>query len=140
MRALLLVVPLLAAGCSRAPTGLAADLPGSTWTVERVVLADGTVLRGADDQVTFGTEGTLRLSSCNACNGRFRMRGDALRVEEPMACTKRACLDDRIELERYLTGEMAVRLDGQYLVVEEVPEGGGVGTQVLLLPEGATGL
>lgn len=138
MRAFSLVVVLFAfAGCRQPPTGLAADLPGSTWTVERVVLGDGAVLRGADDQVTFGTDGTLRLSSCNSCNGRFRMRGDVLRVEGPVACTKRACTDDRIELERYLTGDVTVRLDGQYLVVETGPEAAEAGAQVLLLPDGA---
>lgn len=132
----LVVLVVLIAGCSGPPTGLAADLPGTTWTVERVVRADGMVLRGGDDQVTFGPDGALTLSSCNACNGRYRMRGGALRVEEGMACTKRACPDTRIELERYVAGELTVRLEGQYLIIEGAAETDAPTAQVLLLPEG----
>lgn len=138
MRAVLpfLVLLVTAAGCSRAPaTGLAADLPGSTWTLERVVLADGSVLRDAGNEVTFGPDGDLTLSSCNTCTGRFRLRGDELRIEEVLACTERGCPAGAVELERYLAGRHALRMDGQYLVAEPLEEAAEA-EQILLLPAG----
>ncbi|MEM6287216.1 MAG: META domain-containing protein [Bacteroidota bacterium] len=131
--ALALLTTVFLAGCGRAPTGLAAELPGTTWTLERVVLADGSVLRGSDDQMTFGPDGGLTLSSCNTCNGRFRLRGDDLRLDDAMVCTKRACMDGQVELERYLTGHLTLRMDGQYLVAEPADEMAAA-TQVLFLP------
>ena len=118
---------------------MAADLPGTTWTLERVVLADGGVLRGLDDQVTFGPDGGLTLSSCNTCTGRFRLRTDELQIEEPLACTRRGCPGDRVELERYLAGRHRLRMDGQYLVAEPINDGAEA-VQVMFLPGGATGL
>ena len=138
MRAALpiLVLLVVVTGCSRAPaTGLAADLPGSTWTLERVVLADGSVLRDVGNEVTFGPDGDLTLSSCNTCTGRFRLRGDELRVGEILTCTKRGCSVDAVELERYLAGRHALRMDGQYLVAEPLDEAAEA-EQILFLPAG----
>ena len=135
---LALTALLLFAGCASAPppSGLAAELPGSSWTLERVVLHSGDVLRGDGDQVTFAADGALTVASCNQCSGRFSMRDSVLTVEEPMACTRRACLSGQVELERYLTGESVVRRDGVYLVVEPAA---GEAEQVLLVPA-STGL
>ena len=136
MRALLLSAALFAAGCgSSPPTGLAAAVPGTSWTVERVVTADGAVLRGDGARVTFAADGALVVSSCNECSGRYTMREDLLTVEAPLACTRRACPDSEIELERYLAGTTALSRDGAYLVAEPVAEAGGLtGVQVLLVP------
>ena len=132
MRLLLaLALPLALFGCSGPPTGLAADLPGSTWTVERVVTGDGEILRG-EGQVTFGATGSLSVSSCNVCNGTYAVRGDALEVREPLACTRRGCPPDALELEQFFAGSLTMRRDGLYLVVEPDPLGDG--PQVLLLP------
>ena len=135
LSALLLV--LFAGGCSQPPlTGLAAELSGSSWTLERVVAPDGAVLRGDDDRVTFAADGTLTISSCNSCAGRYRVRDGVLEVEPGLACTKRACPDGRVELERYFAGPTTLRRDGQYLVVQpstvegaDAPE-----PQILLVP------
>ena len=129
----------LAAGCGpSAPivTGLASELPGSSWTLERVVLADGGVLRGDGARVTFAADGALSISSCNECGGRFTMADSVLSVAEPVACTRRACTNGQVELERYLMGESVVRRDGVYLVVEPAA---GPAEQVLLVPA-ATGV
>ncbi len=131
MRLALLALLVLSAGCSQAPTGLAADVPGSSWTLERVVLADGTVLRGDGDRVTFAPDGGLTLASCNVCNGRYSVRDDVLTVEGPLACTLRACEPGTVELERYLGGTATLRPDGGYLIVEPAE---GEGAQVLLVP------
>ena len=123
---------LLVAGCASAPpVGLAADLPGTTWTLERVVLVGGDVLRGDGDAVTFGVDGSLAFSSCNQCSGRFAVRDALLTIDEPMACTRRACPAGDIELERYLTGTASIQRDGAYLVIEPAE---GAASQVLLVP------
>ena len=125
-----LVLAVVSTGCSRPPTGLAAEVPGSSWTVERVVLADGTVVRGDGDRVTFAPDGALTLSSCNVCNGRYAVREDVLTVEEPLACTRAGCAPGAVELERYLGSTATLRRDGAYLVAESE------GAQVLLVPAG----
>lgn len=127
-----LALVALSTGCSRAPTGLAAEVPGSSWTLERVVDADGTVLRGDGDRVTFAPDGALTLASCNACSGRYSVREDVLTVEGPLACTARACAPGAVELERYLGGASALRRDGAYLVAESAG-----GAHVLLVPAGS---
>lgn len=134
--ALTVFVSALAVGCAGTPpTGLAASLPGTTWTVERVVGADGSVLRSENAEVTFGADGDLRLSSCNQCGGSYRIEDDVLQIEEALACTRRACLPGQLELERYVTGPLALQRDGAYLVME--PTGEAAGAQVLLVPSGA---
>ena len=141
MRALLLFAVLLTAGCgSSPPTGLAAEVPGTSWTLERVVLADGTVLRGDGDQVTFAPDGSVVIASCNQCSGRYSMREDLLTVDAPLACTRRACPVSTVELERYLGGVSTLSRDGAYLVAEPLTEAGGVtGVQVLMVPASVTG-
>lgn len=111
--------------------GLEADLPGSSWSLERIVLADGSVLRGDGDQITFASGGTLTVSSCNICNGRYAVEGDQLTVQEPLGCTRRACLSGAIELERYLASPATLRRDGAYLVIE--PEASEA-EQILFVP------
>ena len=132
--ALLSLVVASLAGCGRPPTGLAAEVPGSSWTLERVVLGDGTVLRGDGDRVTFARGGELTLSSCNECTGRYRVRGDELTVEAPLACTRRGCAPGAVELERYLGGVSTLSRDGAYLVVGPAES---AAYQVLLVPAGS---
>jgi heat shock protein HslJ len=125
---------VLAAGCSGSATGVASQLAGTTWVVERIVNADGTVIRGSGETVTFGTDGTISLASCNLCSGRYALSGSTLRLDEAMACTRRGCPPGTVELERVLNGERHLRRDGEYLVLEggeTVPDA----PKVLLLPQ-----
>ena len=133
MPRLVLLAALAVSACSSPPVGVAAELPGSSWTVERVVLPDGSVLRG-EGQVTFGADGALTMASCNQCSGRYSIRDSVLTVEEPLACTKRACAPGAMELERHLGGVSTVRRDGSYLVAEPLAEGAA---RVLLVPANA---
>lgn len=120
MRFTLVLFTLLLASCSSGPpTGLSTELPGTAWTLERIVFADGTVERGSGERITFAPNGGVLIASCNTCNGSYRMRGNELRVPEALACTRRACGTDEIELEVFFTGTMALRRDGSYLIVEQ---------------------
>ena len=120
-------------GCGATPTGFQVDLPGSSWTLERVVRTDGSVARGDGDQVTFAADGSLALSSCNACSGEYSVRGDVLSIEAPLACTKRACAPGAVELERVLGTEATLRREGVYLIAEPLT---GDAEQVLFVPAG----
>lgn len=128
---LVAVLSFIAVGCQGpAPVGLAADVPGTTWSVERVVLDDGQILRGGNDQVSFGPEGSLSISSCNLCSGRYAMEDSVLTIGEPLACTRRGCAPGALELENHLAGTSVVRRDGIYLVVR--PD--SLAEQILLVP------
>lgn len=138
MRFTLLFAVLLVAGCSGGPpTGLSADLPGTAWTLERIVYADGNVARGSGERITFTPDGGLLVASCNTCNATYRMRGNELRVSEDMACTRRGCAPDEIELEAFVTGTLSLRFDGSYLVVERAEA--SETAQLLFLPVAESG-
>ncbi|MGB3542905.1 META domain-containing protein [Rubrivirga sp.] len=124
-----LLVVLQISACSAPPSGEAAELPGSSWTVERIVLEDGGLERGdGAQQVTFGDDGSIAISSCNDCSGRFVIEDDALSFSNVLACTKRACPTGTLELERLLGDETQISRDGDFLVLQ--PEGSE--TRILL--------
>ena len=100
------------------------------------MLPGGDVLRGDGGEVTFGTDGSLNVTSCNSCNGRYRLRADYMEVA-PLACTRKACLDGQPELERYLIGTVQLERDGSYLVLNPMTETGEPTAQILLVPSGA---
>ena len=128
VRVLLALLVVLSA-CSAPPTGEAAALPGSSWTVERIVLEGGDLVRGDGEQrVTFGDDGSIAVSSCNDCTGRYRISGDALSLVAPLGCTRKACPTGTLELERYLAGVTRLSRDGDFLVLQ--PETSG--TRILL--------
>lgn len=104
------------AACSTPPTGVAADVMGTSWTVERIITPDGVLRQEA--QISFGDEGSVAMSSCNQCSGRYRMRDDVFTSDGGLACTKRACTSGQLELERYFTGPVSLRQEGTYLVAE----------------------
>lgn len=133
---LLAALSVAIAACGGAPpTGLAAELPGSTWTLERVVLPDdGGVLRGDGERVSFAADGSLTVSSCNACSGTYRVRRGQLEPG-PLACTRRGCPADAVELERFFSGPLAMRRDGAYLVLDAITDDAD-GAQILLVPAG----
>lgn len=120
------------------PTGLEASLPGTTWTVERVVDADGVVRRTDGGRVTFAADGGLTLESCNTCTGSYAVRDDQLRIDEPLACTRRACAATELELEQYLVGPLTLEREGAYLIAS--PLGEVEGPQIHLVPAGGAAL
>jgi len=132
VRVLLALVPvLLLAACQPAPAvGAASDLPGTTWSLERIVPTDAAVVRGSGQQVSFGPEGSLAIASCNQCSGRYTVRDSVLTVTDALACTRRGCPVGTVELERYLSGTSVLRREGAFLVV--LPD--SVDAQVFFVP------
>ncbi len=131
-RAFALLAVLLLSGCGVRPTGLASTLPGSTWLLDRIVGADGSVRRGTGETVAFGADGRISLASCNLCGGGYTVSSSGvLTLGAGLACTRRGCPDGAIELERDLTGPLQMSRDGEYLVLSAA---GGT-PQILLLPE-----
>lgn len=107
---------VLVAGCAGTPPAVA-DLAGTTWTVERIVMSDAEVRRGDGESITFGADGMVSVSSCNQCSGRARAQGSAIVIDPAMACTKMACGPGVLELERLVAGR-ELRRDGLYLIAD----------------------
>lgn len=105
-------------------------MPGTTWTVERVVDADGDVDRGFAEQIAFGETGELRVVACNDCTGTYALEGDVLTVAPGLACTRRACPTTALDLGVVLDGTSTLRRDGAYLVV--APD--SLALELLLVP------
>ena len=141
MRILSLAVVLALAGCGGAsPSGPSAVIPGSSWTVERIVYPTGEVVRGGGETVAFGADGSLSIASCNTCQGRYRARRGTLTIRTPLSCTRKACQPDEIQLERFIGGTQLVERDGPYLVLTTVTDEGADRPaadppSVLLLPQ-----
>ena len=137
MRALApaLALFLALAGCAGGGNAATGAIPGSAWVVERIVQADGAVVRGSGASVQFGRDGSVFVEACNACNGRFRVRGGTLRVDEALACTRRACAPGGApEVGPLLGGDHSIARDGQYLVLTQAVGDGAAAQQILLLP------
>ena len=133
MQRFVFLFALLLAGCGgAATTDGASSIPGSSWVLERIVDDRGNITRGGGQTVQFGRDGSVHTFSCNGCNGRYRLRGDMLEVDEVLACTRRACPTTEIQLERLLSGSHTAVRDGQYLVL--TPVEGGETAQILFLP------
>lgn len=124
------VLAIVIAACSSPPVGLAAEMPGTAWTLERVVLGDGSILRG-DGGITFGGDGSIAVSSCNDCFGRYSLRDSLLTIDGALGCTKKACPTGAVELERHLEGTTTLSRDGAYLIATP---GDSSGVQILLVP------
>ncbi len=90
----------------------------TVWTLDRIVDADGNVTRGSgEERLTLGADGLVLIASCNLCNGRYTTADDVLTVAAPVACTRRACTDGQLELERFFTGPVGLDRDGPTLTV-----------------------
>lgn len=87
-----------------------APLLGTTWALERVLLADGDELRPvepADYTLTLGADGSASLQvDCNRGIGRFELDGSSL-VFSPFATTRAFCGPGSLE-QRYLEQIAAV--------------------------------
>lgn len=138
MRRLAFVLVLILAGCGGStPSGESAVLPGSSWSVERIVYASGEVVRGDGETVAFGADGSIAMSSCNTCQGRYRAKRSSLSIDETLRCTRKACRPGEIQLERFLSGPQLIERDGPYLVLTAEPQEGQediTQPSVLLLP------
>lgn len=108
---------LLLAGCGGPASPLVAELAGTTWTVDRIVVSDSDIRRGDGETLTFGDGGAVTMQSCNTCNGRVRADGGALQIPATLACTRRACGPGVLELERLLT-DRSLRREGIYLIAD----------------------
>lgn len=131
MRLLVAAVALLAASACSSPAPVS-PYAGTVWTLDRIVDADGSVSRGSgDERLTLGADGSIAVQSCNLCNGRFSTDDDVLTVAGgAMACTRRACLDGQVELERAFAGPVGLERDGPTLTVS-----GADGAQYVFVAE-----
>ncbi|MEM1054899.1 MAG: META domain-containing protein [Bacteroidota bacterium] len=137
LRPVVLALVFFLAGCSGSSTSRdTVLLTGSSWTVERIVYPSGEVVRGDGETIAFGSDGSLAVSSCNTCTGRFERGRSGGIVVDANRCTRRACQPGQIQLERFVSGEQRVERDGPYLILTAVPEDSDAAepAQVLLLP------
>lgn len=122
MRRFAFTLVFVLAGCGgSAPSGPGSDLPGSSWSVERIVYASGEVVRGEGETIAFGADGSVSMASCNTCQGRYRARQGTLTVDEPLRCTRKACRPGEIQIERFLSGPQTIERDGPFLVLTAQP-------------------
>jgi heat shock protein HslJ len=114
--ALLLALALVAGGCR---TAAAPDLAlaGTSWRLVDLVDNGAALPAAPPDVLTFDTaDRGVRVSSCNQCVGLYTVGDRTLEVTR-LACTRRACPADRLELDRYVAGRSRWRLDGDRLVL-----------------------
>lgn len=136
MSRLAFALVIVLAGCSSGtPARDTVLLTGSSWSVERIVSADGSVARGGGETIAFGADGSLSMASCNTCQGRYETSGNRLVIDEGLRCTRKACMADEVELERIVSGTQLVERDGPYLILTaEVEAGAPDPPRVILLP------
>lgn len=124
------------AGCAGPGSArVASVLPGSTWTVERIVYPTGRVVRGDGETLSFDADGSLGLSSCNSCGGTYQIAGRVIEFSVG-ACTLRACGPEVIELERVIEPKMSASSSGEYLILTSEEE--DQGPEIMLLPAPAS--
>lgn len=130
----LVIVLLGLVGCAGSAR-LSSLLPGSSWTVERIVYPTGDIVRGDGETLAFDVDGSLYISSCNSCGGTYQMTGG--RIEFSVgACTLRACAAGVIELEQLIAPQMKASRSGEYLIL--APVEAEEGPQIMLLPAPAS--
>jgi hypothetical protein len=95
-------------------------LADTGWEL-RALVEDGDSLTTADglsaDLVRFEADGGFRVRSCNLCSGLYVL-SDLHVVVSRLACTRRGCPADRLELDRYVAGRARYRLAGDWLVLD----------------------
>lgn len=121
--ALVLSLVALALGCDSVTAP-------SSYTDTVFTLADASlppetgVSELTPSTITFAPDGTLRVTSCNDCDGRYAWDGNLLRVEH-LACTDLAC-GSRLDLGPWLAAERVVVSDAEDDEVTLVAERDGL--------------
>lgn len=135
MRLLLaLLVVAFAAGCRT--TAVPPNPVLGTWALS--ALAQGAdSLTTADglpaDLLRFEDDGGVRTRSCNACSGLYVL-SDRHVVLRNLACTRRACPPDQLELDRYLAGRAAYYRAGDRLVIDVDDALNGIEARLYFIP------
>lgn len=120
LASLLLLAAFAVGGC-RTVDAPVVPLAGTTWrlayitaTGDDYVIEDDSV---PPDVLTFDAEGRgVHVTTCNQCAGLYVVGDRTLEITR-LACTRRACPDGRLELDRYLAGRSRWRLEGDRLVL-----------------------
>lgn len=113
----------LGAGCDSATAP-------SSYTDTVFTLADASlppeagVTELTPSTITFAPDGTLRVTSCNDCDGHYAWDGNLLRVEN-LVCTDLAC-GTRLDLGPWLAAERVVVSDAEEDEVTLVAERDGL--------------
>ncbi len=115
MRLALIALVLFVAACGTT------DLPpnrlsGTSWQLVALVEHGDSLTTVPPDKLAFQTDSGVRLQSCNNCVGLYAFDDDGLTMER-LACTRRACPADRLELARYLDGRNDYGFVGGLLMV-----------------------
>ena len=116
MRLVLLAFAVLfvaACGTTELPPNVLSD---TSWTLVSIVENGDSLTTVPPDRLAFQADSGVRLQSCNNCVGLYAFDDDGLTIER-LACTRRACPADRLELDRYLSGRNAYRRDGDQLMI-----------------------
>jgi heat shock protein HslJ len=116
-----LLAPLLIAvavsGC-RTASPPPAPLAGTTWTLTSLEERGAPRAGLPPDQLTFDADGRgVRLRSCNQCSGLYTLGDRTLEVSR-LGCTRMACPNDRLQLDRYVAGRSRWLLQGDALVLD----------------------
>jgi heat shock protein HslJ len=113
----LLTLAVVAAGCNWFPLLSTSDpLAGTRWQLVELVTDEGTRYERSDVDLSFDSTGRVHTSSCNICNGSYETSGSQLLVDR-MACTRRACPPEVIELAQYVEGATRFSRDGERLTL-----------------------
>ena len=127
MRLLVLSALLLpVAGCD----SVGQDEIAGSWTLARVVTAQGADLGFRDGSLRFGAGTTYTSESCNDCSGTYDLDGGTVTIVA--SCTERACLTPPDAGEGYVDG---LDLAGEYAVSFR---GDSLALQPTVLPNGRT--
>ncbi|CAN5501335.1 hypothetical protein BH23BAC4_BH23BAC4_15220 [soil metagenome] len=123
----LLGLAVVAAGCHFFPFLSSSDpLAGTNWQLTELVTEDGLHYEQLNVDLSFDSSGRVQTSSCNICNGSYETSGSQLLVDR-MACTRRACPPEVIELAQYVEGTTRFSREGERLTLsfEDVQGAGG---------------
>ncbi len=119
MRPMFLALVMALAACRPIPEAVN-PLANTAWEL-RALTQNGDSLSTADglpgDLMRFEGDGGFRVRSCNLCSGLYLL-SDRHLVVQRLACTRRACPAERIELERYVSGRAPYRFTGDWLILD----------------------
>lgn len=136
----LAILTLAAATCGLAACRSVSPPPNplaeTGWEL-RALVQNGDSLTSADglpaDLLYFEADGGIRVRSCNLCTGLYTL-SDLHVVVSRLACTRRACPADRLELDRYVSGRAAYRLEGDRLILDVDDDVNGIDARLHFAP------